>query len=110
MSFDVRTIVTFERQLKALAKKYPSLRSDFALLLDQLESDPIQGVGLGNSCRKIRMAITSKNKGRSGGARVIIHIAIRDRRVWLLTIYDKSEVESISTQEIKLLLDEIPDR
>jgi mRNA-degrading endonuclease RelE of RelBE toxin-antitoxin system len=108
MSFDVRTVATFERKLKALAKKYPSLKDDYALLLERLEEDPVQGAALGNSCYKIRMAISSKGKGRSAGARVIIHIVIRDRRVWLLTIYDKSDVGSISAKEIKQLLDEIP--
>ncbi|MCW5898552.1 MAG: type II toxin-antitoxin system RelE/ParE family toxin [Flavobacteriales bacterium] len=107
-SFEVRTIATFDRQLKALAKKHSSLKHDYSKLLDELERDPFQGAALGNACYKRRMAIASKGKGKSGGARVILHIVLRDHLVWLLAIYDKAEIDSIPAAEIKRLLKEIP--
>jgi hypothetical protein len=54
------------------------------------------------------MAILSKGKGKSGGARVITHLKVTSTNVYLLSIYDKSERESISHKELKALLKEIP--
>lgn len=71
MSYKVKFIPKFEKELKRLAKKYPSLKSDFLSLLTSLKEDPSQGTSLGNECYKIRLAITSKGKGKSEGARVI---------------------------------------
>ena len=64
------------------------------------------GDDLGNNIRKVRMAIASKNKGKSGGARIItctILVDILNADIYLLTIYDKSERDSISRQEIEHL-------
>lgn len=72
---------------------------EYIALLDSLEQDPEQGTPLGNRCFKIRIAITSKGKGKSGGARVIIHVAVTNEVVFLLDIYDKSEQENISEKE-----------
>jgi mRNA-degrading endonuclease RelE of RelBE toxin-antitoxin system len=54
MSFEVRTIASFDKQLKVLAKKYTSLKEDYAGLLDRLEQDPFEGASLGNACYKVR--------------------------------------------------------
>jgi mRNA-degrading endonuclease RelE of RelBE toxin-antitoxin system len=48
MSYNVLTIPPFDKQLKRLAKKYPSLKNEFAELLDRLEQDPEQGTSIGN--------------------------------------------------------------
>jgi mRNA-degrading endonuclease RelE of RelBE toxin-antitoxin system len=63
MSYKVKFIPKFEKELKRLAKKYPSLKSDFSHLLQSLKETPTQGISLGNECYKIRMAISSKGKG-----------------------------------------------
>jgi hypothetical protein len=102
MSYKVRTIPQFEKALKRLAKKYPSLKVEYIALLDSLEHDPEQGTPLGNRCFKIRIAIASK--GKSGGARVIIHVVVTDKVVFLLDIYDKSEQANISEKELTDLL------
>ncbi|MAE85740.1 MAG: hypothetical protein CMB80_23590 [Flammeovirgaceae bacterium] len=109
MSFEILTIPPFERQLKKLAKKYPSIKQDFASLLKSLQEDPEQGTLLGKSCYKVRMAISSKGKGKSGGSRVITHLVIDDQTIYLLSIYDKSEKASISDAELKELLGWIED-
>jgi len=54
------------------------------------------------------MKIASKGKGKSGGARLITHVLVQQTTVYLLSIYDKSEHESISGKQIKMLLKEIP--
>ncbi|HRH38400.1 MAG TPA: type II toxin-antitoxin system RelE/ParE family toxin, partial [Flavobacteriales bacterium] len=95
-------------QLKALARKHRSLGKDLAELTGQLAIDPRFGTPLGQGCYKIRMKITSKGTGKSGGARLITHVVVQAKRVFLLSIFDKSEQESISVTEIRALLRRLP--
>ena len=104
MSYKVKFIPKFEKELKRLSKKYPSLKSDFSLLLTSLKNDPSQGISLGSDCYKIRLAISSKGKGKSGGARVLTCFKIVHGTVYLLTIFDKSEKENIPDKELSELL------
>jgi mRNA-degrading endonuclease RelE of RelBE toxin-antitoxin system len=104
MNYKVLTIPPFDKQVKRLVKKYPSLKKEFALLITSLEVNPEQGTSLGNHCYKIRLAVTSKNKGKSGGARVITFVQVVKTSVYLLSIYDKSEKQDISNNELKELL------
>lgn len=75
-------------------------------MLDELEEDPIGAAEdpIGRDCYKAGMAITSKNKGKSGGARVIYHVRVVGSKVTLLSIYDKGNKENISGKELKDLL------
>lgn len=104
MSYKVDTIASFRKEAKKLIKKYPSLKNELAELGNQLSTDPTAGTALGNNCYKIRLAIASKEKGKSGGARVITHFYVADNTVFLLSIYDKSDQENISDSQIKALL------
>jgi mRNA-degrading endonuclease RelE of RelBE toxin-antitoxin system len=104
MNYKIRTIPNFDKALKRLVKKYPSLKTEFITLLDSLENEPEQGTPIGNHCFKIRISIASKGKGKSGGARVIIHVVVTDKIVFLLDIYDKSEQANISEKELAELL------
>lgn len=108
MNFKVLSIPPFDKQLKRLAKKYPSLKKEFAILLENLGKDPEQGTALGNNCYKIRLAIASKGKGKSGGARVITNFVVTDSTVYLLSIYDKSEKENLTDKELGELLKALP--
>ena len=56
---------------------------------------------MGNDCYKIRMAISSKGKGKSGGARIITFVQIVETNIFLLSIYDKADAENISDKELK---------
>ncbi|MGB3776870.1 MAG: type II toxin-antitoxin system RelE/ParE family toxin [Tunicatimonas sp.] len=107
MNFRVVYTDNFERALKRLARKYRSMRDDLEVLIDSLEEDPIQGTALGKDCYKIRLAIKSKGKGKSGGARIVTHVYVSDQQVYLLTLYDKSEKENISDKELQNLLEHI---
>jgi hypothetical protein len=87
-----------------LAKKYPSIKNDLIELGKQLTENPELGKPMGHNCYKIRLAITSKGKGKSGGARVITNLYVAEITLFMLTIYDKSEKEDISDKELKELL------
>lgn len=92
-----------------MAKKYPWLKNEFAELLESLEQKPEQGTNLGNNCYKIRIAIASKGKGKSGGARVITNFVIAEETVFLISIYDKSEKENLTDKELDELLKCVPE-
>lgn len=73
-------------------------------MIVSLEENPAQGEALGKDCYKVRMAITSKGKGKSGGSRVITCIKIANKTAYLLTIYDKSDKEDFTDEELDELL------
>jgi len=104
MSFNIYTTDFFDKELKKLSKKYPSLKNDYKTLIGSLKKEPKQGQPLGKDCYKIRMAITSKGKGKSGGSRIISCVKIVAASVFLLSIYDKGDKESISDKELDSLL------
>ena len=78
-------------------------------MVEALSKDPAIGTSLGNGSYKIRLAIASKGKGKSGGARVITHVRVVSSRVYLLSLYEKSEKDTLSDKELKELLALIPD-
>ena len=104
MSFKVTTVDSFEKQFKRLFKKYKSLKQEVEDLLVSLEIDPLQGDYIGDDCYKIRLGISSKGKGKRGGARVITCVKIVGETVFLLSIYDKSEKEDLEEKELDKLL------
>ncbi len=107
MSYNVLTIPPFDRQLKRLIKKYPSLKVEIRDLGDLLAQNPTYGTPLQNSCFKIRISIKSKGRGKSGGARIITHTRVTKNEVFLLSIYDKSEKVNITDSEPNYFLDQI---
>jgi len=109
MSYSVKSIDVFERQAKKLFKKYASLKNELLELVAQLKENPDLGTPIGKNCYKIRLAIASKNKGKSGGARIITNFVITEDTVFLLTIYDKSDKENISDKELEELLKFLPE-
>lgn len=79
-----------------------------AVLFDSLSNNPEQGTSFGNNFFKIRISISSKGKGKSGGARVITYVKISGPEVFLTSIYDKSEKNTISNKELELIFNLIP--
>jgi len=100
MSYKLQLSSQFEQEAKKLVKKYPSLKDELTRLFHGLLEEPITGTPLGKNCYKIRLAIASKGRGKSGGARVITHVYVSGKTVYLLSIYDKSEKETLSDNEL----------
>ena len=78
MNYSIDTTPDFARELKQLAKRYPSMKDDYRDFLDALRKSPLQGEPLGKHLRKVRFPIASKAKGKSGGARVITHTVLTE--------------------------------
>lgn len=101
----------FKQSIKPLLKKYKSMANDYNALLDELKENPYLGVSLGHGMRKVRMQISSKGKGKSGGARVITMVVNvlesndNDINISLLYIYDKNEMKNVSDAFLKYLAD-----
>ena len=104
MDFNVVTTRFFEHKFKRLARKYVSLNNDLRVITKELKLNPTMGASLGRGCYKIRMPIAGKGRGKSGGARVISYVQIVKNTVYLLSIYDKSEAETIADKQIDDLL------
>lgn len=103
MNFEIKTTPEFERQAKPLNKRYKSFKNDLKEFIISLQKNPFQGVELKPGIRKIRMAIASKGKGKSGGARIITYTVlttVEDGNVFLMNIYDKSDFSSVDTSLI----------
>jgi mRNA-degrading endonuclease RelE of RelBE toxin-antitoxin system len=119
MKVDIRVTKAFKKQAKPLLKKYASLPEELKQLEKDLYENPNLGTEIKPGIRKIRLAIKSKGKGKSGGARIItfleketILIGVLEQTskeetdyiLHLISIYDKSEVGSISDAEIKYMI------
>ena len=107
MSYNIIPTHRFEKELKRLVKKYPSLKNEFAGFIQHILTKPTLGTPIGNHCYKIRMAIASKGKGKSGGARAISYVYIETETVYLLTIYDKNEKEDLKPNELKEMIENL---
>ncbi|MDR1779434.1 MAG: type II toxin-antitoxin system RelE/ParE family toxin [Tannerella sp.] len=104
MAYTVKTIPLFDRTAKRLSKKYASLKDELKALVNELKKNPEAGSPLGNNVYKIRLAIASKGKGKSGGARIITYFKTEQGNVYLLLIYDKGERDTISDLEIQKIM------
>lgn len=107
MNCKITATPDFARELKQLAKRYPSIKEDYKQFLENLRDNPLMGTELGKHLRKVRFSIASKGKGKSGGARVITHTVIvetKDADITLVTIYDKSDQENIKDKELRQLM------
>ena len=102
MKFEVT--IEFEKSLKRLSKKYKSLKDDYIQFLNELEKNPFKGDEIIENCRKARIPIKSKGKGKSGGGRVIFYYEIVNDKIILLYIYDKNELENVKDDFIRYLL------
>lgn len=103
----------FSNEVKKFLKKYKSLKSELRKLNNQLLENPRLGKPIGKNSYKVRLAVKSKGKGKSGGLRIITHLDINvhidelTNTVFLLSVYDKSETDSISKNELARLLSKL---
>jgi mRNA-degrading endonuclease RelE of RelBE toxin-antitoxin system len=101
MSYKIELTDNFIKEAKKLIKKYPSLRSEIAELGKELAENPTTGTPLGNDVYKIRLAIASKNKGKSGGARVISFVKLLMKRFTCYLSLIKEKKIQFRTKKLK---------
>lgn len=104
MGYKVELTDNFSKEAKRLTKKYPSLKSELADLFAELEKNPTLGTPLGDNIYKIRLAIASKNSGKSGGARVLSYVKVVKNIVLVFSIYNKGDIDSLTDKQIKELI------
>lgn len=110
MNFEVITTPGFEKAFRILAKRHRSLKQDILVFIKSLQENPFQGDEICRGVRKIRMAIASKGRGKSGGARVITYTIVASENggiVYLVDIYDKADYSTVDTAIIKKLIKDI---
>ena len=110
MNFEIIPTPDFEKSFKALAKRQRSMKTDLIDFARSLQENPFQGVELSPGIRKICMAITSKGRGKSGGARVITYTIVTAEtagRVYLLNVYDKADFSSVELDVLKELIQDL---
>jgi hypothetical protein len=107
MAYNVIPTDFFKKEAKRLIKKFPSLKDELQKLAILLADKPTSGDDLGNNMYKVRIGIKSKGKGKKGGGRIITYVIAKDKEVYLLTIFDKSEFETIDNKILKSIIDKI---
>lgn len=107
MSFSIELTDHFKKEAKKLTKKYRSLKAELEALGEELAENPKTGTSLGHDVYKIRLAIASKGKGKSGGARVITFVKVIDKVAYLVSIYDKGQLDNLTKEKIIELLKKV---
>lgn len=112
MSCTVILTDNFKREFKRLFKKFRSLEQELVELCTIIFDNPNHGTLIrtlpnNNKVYKIRLAVKSKGKGKSGGMRVVSYSVALSGNVYLLSIYDKTEKTNISDKEIQEFIQKI---
>lgn len=104
MNYNIEVDNEFSKEFKKLLKKYPSLKSDFQSIIDNIENELILATDLGNGFKKIRINIKSKGKGASGGGRIISYdtiVSVNETKVLFATIYNKGDFDNVDLNLLK---------
>jgi mRNA-degrading endonuclease RelE of RelBE toxin-antitoxin system len=93
----------FKKDLRELAKRYRSIRSDLQPLIEQLQAGENPGdriAGVKYQVFKVRLKNSNIQKGKSGGYRVIYYLKTA-QGIILTTIYSKSDISDVSNEIIE---------
>jgi len=106
MSYKIVATDEFQKDVKKLYKKYRSIKSDILELIDRLETDYDIGINLGDNLYKIRIK-NSDIGGKSGGYRVIYFTKLSNNKIYLITMYSKTQKDSIDLSKLKFISQKI---
>jgi hypothetical protein len=99
-AFSVFESSAYQHSKKQLKKRFRLIDSDVNKFLHSLESVDDLGISLGDGIYKVRIANSDKNKGKSAGYRLITLLKIVDTEIYLIYLYDKSDLENITEKEL----------
>lgn len=105
MSCEIFTILRFEKDVKKLKKRFPKIKTDLVNFLNELSQNPEVGVNLGDNAFKVRIPNSSIPTGKSGGFRVITYYK-KDEKIYLVTMYSKTDQDTILTGKLKTIIKE----
>ena len=105
MNFKIKTIPRFEKDVKKLKKKFPKIKNDLVDFINELSLNPELGINLGETIFKVRILNSSIPTGKSGGFRIITYYKTNDT-LYLVTIYSKTEQDTILTDKLKKIVQE----
>ncbi|NKQ41787.1 MAG: type II toxin-antitoxin system RelE/ParE family toxin [Sulfurovum sp.] len=106
MNYEVIALEEFQRDVKKLHKKYRHIKDDILELVEKLEIAFDIGIHLGNNLYKIRVK-NSDTGGNSGGYRVVYYTKTSQDKVYLITMYSKTQKENIDMSKLKPLLEKV---
>ena len=106
MNYDVIVVDEFKKDVKKLFKKYRSIKKDILELVEKLEEEYNIGINLGNNLYKIRVK-NSDMGGKSGGYRVVYYVKLPNDKIYLLTIFSKTQKENIDIKSLTPIIDGI---
>lgn len=104
MNYDIVIHEIFYKELKPLAKKYPSIKNDILKISENIEKELALATDLGDGFKKIRINIKSKGKGSSGGGRIISFetiVSINETQILFAAIYNKGDYNTIDLDILK---------
>jgi mRNA-degrading endonuclease RelE of RelBE toxin-antitoxin system len=107
MIFKIIPSPRFLKDAKRLSKKYKSIKKDIDGLSEQLQTNPHAGTDLGRGLYKIRLKSSDMARGKRGGFRIIYYLLTQDKKIYLLTIFSKTEVENIDIKKIHEILEDL---
>ena len=105
MSLMIEYSDNFLKEAKKLSKKFKLLKSDLKLAIDDMENKEDLGIYLGYNIYKKRVQNSSIPTGKSGGFRIIIYKQIEDKIV-LISIYSKTQKNTLGDDELRVILKE----
>ncbi len=110
MPYNVVFGPAFTRCIKALKKRFPSVKRDVKLAIEILLENPIIGsiIPGASGVRKLRVRNSDLRQGKSGGYRMLYYLEDHQgQRLYLLLLYAKSDRETVSLREIEALIKDL---
>ncbi len=104
MKLEVVEKSLYKKVLKKLAKRYRNIEKDVDDFLNAITTKEDLGIELKSNIFKARIRNSDKHKGKSAGYRLISYLAVIDSKLYLLYIYDKSQIENLSEKEIDSII------
>ena len=107
MNLKIKTLPSFDKELKKLAKRYRNIKKDMKQLYQELLENQKAGIEIVDNCYKIRLANSSIPTGKSGGFRAVYYYIDSDENIILISIYSKTEQSTLSEDKILQILKEM---
>lgn len=104
MNFE--TVSRFDKEVKKLSKKYNLIKEDLNNFVLDFDTIHKESTSIKNNLYKVRLSNSNKNKGKRAGYRIYYYLKVNDT-VYLLTIYDKSQIESINENTLNQYIEEL---